>query len=120
MSVIEQYARVHIMTDAAPLPESHRAVPVTLRYDPEADPRHVRVALPGAVPREWVVERDLLEHGLTAPVDRGGTRVWPCGRAQTVVEFHSGRGHSVVEFDTKTLSRFLHLTRVPAAQPVPH
>ncbi|MEU0914935.1 SsgA family sporulation/cell division regulator [Streptomyces althioticus] len=120
MSVIEQYARVHIVTDADPLLESHGAVPVLLRYDPETDPVHVRVRLPGSMPREWIIDRDLLEHGLTAPVDRGGIRVWPCGRVQTVVEFHTGQGHSVVEFDTKTLSRFLRLTHVTTAQPVPH
>ena len=96
MSVIEQYARVHIVTADGPLLESHGAAPVVLRYDSESDPRHVRVALPGTRPLEWVVERDLLEHGLTAPVDSGGIRVWPCGRVQAVVEFHSGQGHSVV------------------------
>ncbi|MFD8253581.1 SsgA family sporulation/cell division regulator [Streptomyces werraensis] len=120
MSVIEQYARVHIVTDEDPLLESHGAVPVVLRYDPEHDPRHVRVDLPGARPLEWVVDRDLLEHGLEAPVDSGGVRVWPCGRVQAVVEFHTGQGHSVVEFDTKTLSRFLRLTHVTKAEPVPH
>ncbi|GGQ71471.1 SsgA family sporulation/cell division regulator [Streptomyces althioticus] len=120
MSVIEQYARVHIVTDEDPLLESHGAVPVVLRYDPEHDPRHVRVDLPGSRPLEWVVDRDLLEHGLKAPVDSGGIRVWPCGRVQAVVEFHTGQGHSVVEFDTKTLSRFLRLTHMTTPQPVPH
>ena len=83
MSVIEQYARVHIVTDEDPLLESHGAVPVVLRYDPERDPRNVRVDLPGTRPLGWVVDRDLLEHGLKAPVDSGGTRVccacpWCC------------------------------------------
>ncbi|MFC9116122.1 MULTISPECIES: SsgA family sporulation/cell division regulator [Streptomyces] len=120
MSVIEQYARVHIVTDADPLLENRGAVPVVLRYDPETDPGHVRVGLPGTLPREWVIERDLLERGLTAPEEQAGIRVWPCGRVQAVVEFHTPQGVSVVEFETKTLSRFLRLTHVPTAQPVPH
>ena len=118
MSVIEQYARVHIVTDEDPLLESHGAVPVVLRYDPEHDPRHVRVDLPGARPLEWVVDRDLLEHGLKAPVDSGGIRVWPCGRVQAVVEFHSPEGVSVVQFDTKALMRFLRRTYLAATEPV--
>ncbi len=120
MSVVEQYARVHIVTDADPRLENSGAVPVVLRYDPEHDPRCVRVRLPGVVPREWSVERELLERGLRAPVTDGGIRVWPCGRVQAVVEFHSPQGVSVVEFETKTLTRFLRRTHVAAAQPVPH
>ncbi|MBT3152800.1 SsgA family sporulation/cell division regulator [Streptomyces sp. CHD11] len=120
MSVVEQYARVHIVTDADPRLENSGAVTVVLRYDPENDPRCVRVGLPGPVPREWAVERDLLERGLRVPVDGDTIRVWPCGRVQAVVEFHSPQGVSVVEFDTKALTRFLRRTYVSAAQPVPH
>ncbi|MEU2898832.1 SsgA family sporulation/cell division regulator [Streptomyces sp. NPDC001273] len=120
MSVVEQYARVHIVTDADPRLENSGAVTVVLRYDPGNDPRCVRVALPGAVPREWAVERELLERGLRAPVDGDAIRVWPCGRVQTVVEFHTPQGVSVVEFETKTLTRFLRSTYVSAAEPVPH
>jgi hypothetical protein len=120
MSVVEQYARVHVLTDADPLLEDRGAVPVVLRYDPETDPRFVRVGLPGPVAREWTVERDLLEQGLRAPAGSGAIRVWPCGRVQAVVEFHTGHGVSVVEFEMKTLARFLRRTHAAAAEPVPH
>ncbi|MFD7768647.1 SsgA family sporulation/cell division regulator [Streptomyces sp. NPDC059787] len=119
MSVVEQYARAHIVTDV--LEEDRGAVPVVLRYDPEQDPRCVRMALPGAPPREWTVDRELLERGLRAPAGRGEIRVWPCGRVQTVVEFHTAQGGvSVVQFETKTLTRFLRRTYAAAAEPVPH
>ena len=118
MSVIEQYARAHVISDAPP--EDDRPVRVVLRYDPERDPRHVRIALPGDGAPEWPVDRDLLERGLTAPVDSGQVRVWPCGRVQAVVEFHTPQGVSVVQFETKALLRFLRRTQVTAAEPVPH
>ncbi|GAA4805204.1 SsgA family sporulation/cell division regulator [Streptomyces ziwulingensis] len=126
MPVIEQYARVHVLTDADAPDEDcgGRSLPVKLRYDPGADPRSVCVALPGTGPasgngvREWAFPRELLERGLRAAAGTGAIRVWPCGRVQTVVEFHSGsggssgsgRGCSVVQFETKTLLRFLGLT----------
>lgn len=118
MSVVEQHARAHIVTDV--LEEDRGAVPVVLRYDPDRDPHCVRVAFPGAASREWAVVRDLLEQGLRAPAGRGEIRVWPCGRVQTVVEFHTARGVSVVQFETKTLTRFLRRTHAAAAEPVPH
>ncbi|BFO22269.1 hypothetical protein SHKM778_86570 [Streptomyces sp. KM77-8] len=76
MSVVEQYARAHIVTDDAD--EDAGAVPVVLRYDPDDDPLRVRVALPGGASREWIVDRELLERGLLSP--RGGAR-YGCGRA---------------------------------------
>ncbi|CAL9487060.1 SsgA family sporulation/cell division regulator [Streptomyces griseomycini] len=118
MSAIEQYARAHILTDV--LEDDRGAVPVVLRYDPERDPRCVRMRLPGTGAREWAVERDLLERGLRAPAGIGEVRVWPCGRVQTVVEFHSAHGVSVVQFESKALTRFLRRTHVAAAEPVPH
>ncbi|MFI2379065.1 SsgA family sporulation/cell division regulator [Streptomyces sp. NPDC018964] len=118
MSVVEQYARAHIVTDL--LEEDHGAVPVVLRYDPGQDPGRVRMALPGAVPHEWTVDRELLERGLRAPAGRGEIRVWPCGRVQAVVEFHTAQGVSVVQFETKTLTRFLRRTYAATAEPVPH
>ncbi|WP_432058813.1 SsgA family sporulation/cell division regulator [Streptomyces sp. bgisy022] len=120
MSVVEQYARAQIVTDADPLLGDRGAVPVVLRYDPATDPRSVRVVLPGSGPREFVVPRDLLEQGLRMPVSHGEVQVWPCGRVQTVVEFHTARGVSVVQFENKVLARFLHRTRATAAEPVPH
>ncbi|MFJ5266216.1 SsgA family sporulation/cell division regulator [Streptomyces sp. NPDC088387] len=115
MSVVEQYARAHIVTDTD-LPEASDVVPVVLRYDPEADPRSVRIGLPG--PHEWTFSRTLLEQGLRAPVGTEEVRVWPCGRVQAVVEFHSAQGVSVVQFDAKTLMRFLRRTYLAAEQPV--
>ncbi|MFF4587758.1 SsgA family sporulation/cell division regulator [Streptomyces sp. NPDC001388] len=117
MSVVEQYARAHIVTDADLVEDERTAVPVVLRYDPDNDPRSVRVGLPGR--HEWTFERTLLEQGLRAPTGTGEVRVWPCGRVQAVVEFHSSHGVSVVQFESKTLLRFLRRTYM-AAQPVTH
>ncbi|MFJ8790051.1 SsgA family sporulation/cell division regulator [Streptomyces sp. NPDC102462] len=120
MSVVEQYARAHIVTDED-LREDAPAVPVILRYDPEADPRSVRVGLPDPLPgpHEWTFARALLEQGLRAPAESGDVRVWPCGRVQAVVEFHSAHGVSVVQFESKALLRFLRRTYM-AAEPMPH
>lgn len=114
MSAVEQYARAHIVTDAA---EDPPAVPVALRYDPEADPREVRIMLPGH--HEWTFARELLEEGLRAPTSAGDVRIWPCGRVQAVMEFHSPKGVAVVQFDSKALIRFLRRTYTAAA-PVTH
>ncbi|MFI6494269.1 SsgA family sporulation/cell division regulator [Streptomyces sp. NPDC050564] len=109
MYAVEQYARAHIVTDTADSPEDeHRAVPVALRYDPEGDSRQVHITLPG--PHEWVFPRELLEKGLRVPASSGDVRVWPCGRVQTVLEFHSPEGVAVVQLDSKALMRFLRRT----------
>jgi hypothetical protein len=113
MPVVEQYARAHLLADDV---EDDRAVPVILRYDSETDPRSVRMGLPGH--REWTCSRSLLEQGLRAPVGRGPVQVWPCGRVQVVVEFHSAHGVLVVQFETKTLLRFLRRTYLAASEPV--
>ncbi|GAA2437241.1 SsgA family sporulation/cell division regulator [Streptomyces glaucus] len=114
MPVVEQYARAYIVTDD---PRDDRGpIPVLLRYDPEADPRSVRIGLPGA--HEWTCPRALLEQGLSSPAGRGDVRVWPCGRVQAIVEFHSPQGVSVVQFETKALLRFLRRTYLAAAEPV--
>ncbi|WSQ09793.1 SsgA family sporulation/cell division regulator [Streptomyces sp. NBC_01231] len=115
MSVVEQYARAHIVTDADIPREGDEAVPVVLRYDPDTDPRSVRVLLPGS--HEWTFSRSLLEQGLRAPAGSGEVRVWPCGRVQTVVEFHSAQGVSVVQFDAKALLRFLRRTYLAVPMP---
>ncbi|MEU3659421.1 SsgA family sporulation/cell division regulator [Streptomyces sp. NPDC032940] len=125
MSVVEQYVRAHILTDEdLPEEDDGGAIPVVLRYDPDHDPRSVCVALPGrgrsSAPREWRFARDLLEQGMRAPAGSGEVRVWPCGRVQAVVEFHSAQGCSVVQFETKALFRFLRRTHATAAEPVPH
>ncbi|MGX1369438.1 hypothetical protein RKD19_004797 [Streptomyces canus] len=41
--------------------------------------------------------------------------MWPCGRVQAVVEFHSPQGVSVVQFEQKALLRFLRRTYMAAA-----
>ena len=115
MTVVEQYARAHIVTEADRVEVDRPAVPVVLRYDPEDDPRSVRVGLPDR--REWRFSRSLLEQGLRVPVGTGEVRVWPLGRVQTVVEFHSAHGVSVVQFESKSLMRFLRRTYM-AGQPV--
>ncbi|MER5546110.1 SsgA family sporulation/cell division regulator [Streptomyces sp. NPDC001118] len=112
MSVVEQYARAHIVTDE----EDPGAVPVLLRYDPDSDPRSVRVDLPVPGTHEWTFSRTLLERGLRAPAESGAVRVWPCGRVQAVVEFHSDHGVEVVQFESKALLRFLR--RTYTAEPV--
>nr|WSY54272.1 SsgA family sporulation/cell division regulator [Streptomyces sp. NBC_00886] len=115
MSVVEQYARAHIVTDEDVDRLDRDSVPVVLRYDPAADPRAVRIDLPG--PHEWTFSRALLEQGLRAPAGSGEVRVWPCGRVQAVVEFHSEQGVSVVQFETKTIMQFLRRTYT-ATKPV--
>ncbi|MER5940347.1 SsgA family sporulation/cell division regulator [Streptomyces sp. NPDC001928] len=117
MSVVEQYARAHIVTDTdVQLLDERGAIPVVLCYDPDTDPRAVRMRLPG--PHEWSFSRDLLEQGLRAPAGSGDVQVWPCGRVQAVVEFHSAQGDYVVQFETKALMRFLRRTYLAAATPV--
>ncbi|AVH58209.1 MULTISPECIES: SsgA family sporulation/cell division regulator [Streptomyces] len=118
MYAVEQYARAHIVTDTADtFDDEHRSVPVALRYDPEDDPRLVHITLPG--PHEWVFARELLEQGLRVPASSGGVRIWPCGRVQAVLEFHSAQSVAVVQLDAKPLIRFLRST-YKAATPVAH
>ncbi|MEU1076604.1 MULTISPECIES: SsgA family sporulation/cell division regulator [unclassified Streptomyces] len=112
---VEEHARARIVSDAP----HHRPVPVALRYDPAADPLTVRFAFPGG--SEWVFPRSLLEAGLRRPARRGDIVVWPCGRAQTVVELHSPDGVAVVQFDSSPLVRFLRhtysVTPAPSGRP---
>ena len=60
MAVVEQYARAHIVSDVDIAEDE--AIPVVLRYDPETDPRSVRIGLPGT--HEWTFSRALLELSL--------------------------------------------------------
>ncbi|MFE8008985.1 SsgA family sporulation/cell division regulator [Streptomyces sp. NPDC057418] len=99
--VIQEHARARLITDG-PDP---RLVPVELRCDPD-EPQTVHLGLPGGV--DWAFGRDLLERGLRSPVARGNIRVWPCGRAQLVLELHSPDGVAVFQFDVAPLIRFLH------------
>ncbi|MER5357847.1 SsgA family sporulation/cell division regulator [Streptomyces sp. NPDC002785] len=102
--VIHEQAEAWLVNDTPDLP----AVPVDLLYDADEDPRTVHVAFPGGT--DWTFGRDLLERGLRAPAERGGIRVWPCGRAQLIVERRSKEGVEVVQFDNAPLIRFLHRT----------
>lgn len=112
--VVEERARAHVVTDTD---VGHRAVRVALRYDPAADPGTVRLSYPGSPSdHEWTLERDLLEQGLRAPAHSDNVDIWPCGRAQTVIEFHTSHEVAVLEFDLLPLLRFLrrtHGTRAP-------
>ncbi|MFF2406562.1 SsgA family sporulation/cell division regulator [Streptomyces sp. NPDC058092] len=102
--VIHEQAEAWLVNDTPDLP----AVPVDLLYDADVDPRTVHVAFPGGT--DWAFSRDLLERGLRSPAERGGVRVWPCGRTQLVVELRSKEGVEVVQFDNAPLIRFLHRT----------
>ncbi|WP_329464754.1 SsgA family sporulation/cell division regulator [Streptomyces sp. NBC_01431] len=111
---VEDHARARFVTDAPP----SGPVPVALRYDPDDSPGAVCFAFPGGT--EWTFPRDLLESGLRAPARRGDVEVWPCGRAQTVLEFHSRDGVDVVQFDSSPLVRFLRHTYATDAGAAPH
>ncbi|MGW0936789.1 SsgA family sporulation/cell division regulator [Streptomyces sp. NPDC002666] len=104
--VIKEHARARLVTDARDLPVVH----VELRYDTATatTPDTIQVAFPGGA--QWAVPRDLLERGLRAPVEHDSLRIWPCGRAQLVVERHTADGVEVVQFDCAPLIRFLRRT----------
>ncbi|MGN5635335.1 SsgA family sporulation/cell division regulator [Streptomyces sp. AC154] len=106
--VIKEHARARLVTDARDMP----VVPVELRHDTADTPPLIRIAFPSGT--EWALERELLERGLRAPVERDSYRVWPCGRAQLVVELHSAAGVEVVQFDSAPLIRFLRRTHAEA------
>ncbi|GHE55331.1 SsgA family sporulation/cell division regulator [Streptomyces vinaceus] len=91
-----------------------RKIPVALRFAP-AEPLAVRIVFPAGLSpegteNEWVFPRALLEAGLQAPTGTGDVRIWPCGRVQAVVEFHSPEGVAVIQFDIAALRRFLRRT----------
>ncbi|MFE2146741.1 SsgA family sporulation/cell division regulator [Streptomyces sp. NPDC059456] len=105
--VVEDRVTARVISDD-PL---FRKIPVALRFAP-AEPLAVRVVFPAGLSpegtdNEWVFPRALLEAGLQAPTGTGDVRVWPCGRVQAVVEFHSPEGVAVVQFDIAALRRFL-------------
>lgn len=113
-TVVEERVRARVITDD-PL---YRAVPCALRFVPD-EPLAVRIVFPAdlspeGTDNEWVFPRALLEAGLQAPTGTGDVRVWPCGRVQAVVEFHSPEGVAVVQFDIAALRRFLRRTYSPA------
>ncbi|RFU88711.1 SsgA family sporulation/cell division regulator [Streptomyces triticagri] len=110
MSVVEGHARCRVVTDS---PEGSRAIRAALRYDIGADAPAVRIAFPGG--HEWTCPRELLERGARAPAQLGEVQVWPCGRAQLILEFHEPDGVTVLQFDVVPLIRFLQRTYGAAA-----
>ncbi|MEU6660666.1 SsgA family sporulation/cell division regulator [Streptomyces sp. NPDC046821] len=100
MSAVEQKARARVVTDSLDEPP---AVPALLSYDGRV---HLTVPEEG----DWSFTRDLLEKGLRAPATDGDISIWPCGRVQAVMEFHSPKGVAVVQFEKKALVRFLRRT----------
>ncbi|MEU8434281.1 SsgA family sporulation/cell division regulator [Streptomyces sp. NPDC029216] len=109
-AAVEERVSARVITDD-PL---YRAIPVALRFTP-AEPLAVRIVFPAELSpegtdNEWVFPRALLEAGLLAPTGTGDVRVWPCGRVQAVVEFHSPEGVAVIQFDSAVLRRFLRRT----------
>ncbi|MCY0945889.1 SsgA family sporulation/cell division regulator [Streptomyces antarcticus] len=109
-AAVEERVRARVITDD-PL---YRTVPAFLRFDPD-EPLAVRIVFPAdlspeGTDNEWVFPRALLEAGLVTPTGTGDVRVWPCGRVQAVVEFHSPEGVAVVQFDIAVLRRFLRRT----------
>ncbi|MEU9162652.1 SsgA family sporulation/cell division regulator [Streptomyces sp. NPDC048424] len=112
---VEERVVARVITDD-PL---YRTIPVALRFAP-AEPLAVRIVFPAdlspeGTDNEWVFPLALLEAGLQAPTGTGDVRVWPCGRVQAVVEFHSPEGVAVIQFDIAALRRFLRRTYAPAA-----
>ncbi|WP_448315288.1 SsgA family sporulation/cell division regulator, partial [Streptomyces sp. CO7] len=121
MSAIEQYTRAHVLT--ATREDRGGRVPAVLRHEPGASEVTIRLAAP--TPREWRVDRALLERGVCSPArgaEAEGVRVWPCGRAATVVELPGEQGVVVAQFDTTALLRFLgriHAAATGAPTPAP-
>ncbi|MCX4511411.1 SsgA family sporulation/cell division regulator [Streptomyces sp. NBC_01619] len=108
---VEEHAKARIVNDAP----HYRSVPVALRYEPDKDPDTVHFRFPSGT--EWAFRRELLETGLRAPARSGDVTVWPCGRAQVVVELHSPDGVAVIQFDTRPLVRFLRRTYAEVTAP---
>jgi hypothetical protein len=91
--------------------EREKPVPAVLRYRAD-DPFAVYFDFPpqAALDGEavtWTFARALLDEGLRGPAGGGDVQLWPCGRQETVVEFHSPYGLALLKFDTAALRRFL-------------
>lgn len=104
---LEQPVRARLITAE----DQELPVPATLRYD-SADPFAVHIDFPPEVSLAgeavtWTFGRALLEQGVNGPSGSGDVHIWPCGRARTVVEFHSPLGLALLQFDTGVLQRFL-------------
>ncbi|MFJ4468258.1 SsgA family sporulation/cell division regulator [Streptomyces sp. NPDC089424] len=104
---LQQPARARLITAE----EREVPVPVTLRYV-SADPLAVHFDFPpesclDGEALSWTFARALLQEGVRGPAGSGDVHIWPCGRALTVLEFHSTSGLALVQFDTSALRRFL-------------
>ncbi|MFF3323582.1 SsgA family sporulation/cell division regulator [Streptomyces sp. NPDC002889] len=104
---VEQSVSARLISDA---PHS-LVVPVSLHYNAH-DPLAVRMVFPAAVCLNatgvtWTFARSLLDKGLRTPSGTGDVHIWPCGRAQTMVELRSPEGVALLQFDTAGLRRFL-------------
>jgi hypothetical protein len=107
---LQQPARARLITAE----EQELPVPATLRYVSQ-DPLAVHLDFPAEVSLEesgvtWTFARSLLSEGLQGPAGSGDVHIWPCGRARTVMEFHSPYGLALLQFDTAALRRFLART----------
>ncbi|MFJ4686843.1 SsgA family sporulation/cell division regulator [Streptomyces sp. NPDC091377] len=103
---LEQPARARLITGEEELP-----VPANLGYR-SSDPLAVHLAFPPEVTLAgegvtWTFARELLAEGLEGPAGQGDVHIWPCGRARTVLEFHSPYGLALLQFDSAALQRFL-------------
>ncbi|MDT0412584.1 MULTISPECIES: SsgA family sporulation/cell division regulator [Streptomyces] len=114
MTGIEQYVRVRVCASG---PDETETLPVLLRYDPATDPTRVGLGFPGTEgAHDHVFARALLEEGLRSPAETAALRIWPCGRAQTVLELRRAAGLLLVlQFDSSDLIRFLRRTYTAAA-----
>ncbi|MDX3763405.1 SsgA family sporulation/cell division regulator [Streptomyces sp. AK02-04a] len=92
-------------------PNQQISIPVTLRYSSD-DPLAVHIEFPAIVSPDaqdmtWCFARDLMAGGICRPSGLGDVRIWPGGRAYTIMEFSSSEGRVVAKFDTPVLIRFL-------------
>ncbi|MFM9370986.1 SsgA family sporulation/cell division regulator [Streptomyces sp. Da 82-17] len=104
---LQQPTRARLVTPG----ERECTVPATLRYV-ASDPLALHIAFPAEASVDgsdvtWTFARQLLDQGLRVPAGTGDVHIWPCGRARTVVEFHSPYGLALVQFDRAVLERFL-------------
>lgn len=91
-------------------------VPTTLAYE-QSDPYAITLtfhASSGAV--VWMMARQLLVQGLTAPSGEGDIRVYPSidedARAVTVLDFCSPNGHLIGQVSTREIQEFVAETLV--------
>ncbi|MEU0375579.1 SsgA family sporulation/cell division regulator [Streptomyces sp. NPDC006283] len=105
--IAEQSVRARLISDAPhPVP-----ILVSLRHNGD-HPVAVRMVFQpesclNGTAETWEFARSLLDSGLHAPSGSGDVRIWPCGRAHTMVELHSPEGVALLQFDRAQLRRFL-------------